>query len=119
MSYESDSKKARLCIVGEDASEEFDTIFPVPPEGFGFSVKKLHKAMQDRLRALGAEALRLLAEKEVGGDGQRRCLFEAGSNNKFANAFPLIKEAKAILKNACVLGNRRHPEHFCHGTHHD
>jgi hypothetical protein len=29
-----------LYIVGEDASEEFDPIFSVPPEGFGLNVKK-------------------------------------------------------------------------------
>jgi len=45
--------------------------------------------MQDRLRALDAEALRLLAEQEIGGDDQRRCAFEAAYDNKFANAFPL------------------------------
>ena len=81
--------KSSLYIIGEDATEEVDSIFSVPSEGFGFKVKKLHKTMQDELRALDAEALHLLAEQEIGGDDQRRCAFKAASGNKFANAFPL------------------------------
>ena len=39
-----------------------------PPKALGSTLKKLHKAMQDRLRALDAEALRLLAEQGIRGD---------------------------------------------------
>ena len=35
--------KSSLYIIGEDATEEVDSIFSVPSEGFGFKVKKLHK----------------------------------------------------------------------------
>ena len=84
-----------LFLSGKDAADEVDSVLSVPPEGFGFRVNKLHKTMQDKLRSLDAEAMRLLAKDEISGDDQRRCAFEAASGNKFANAFPLALAPEA------------------------
>jgi hypothetical protein len=44
--------------------------------------------MQDKLRALDAQTLLIMAQQEMTGDDQRRRAFVASIDNEFANAFP-------------------------------
>ena len=64
--------KTCLLGAGNEADEATDPVFSAPPDCFGLGVNKLHKTMQDKLRALDAQALLILAQKEMTGDDQRR-----------------------------------------------
>ena len=80
----------KTCLLGAgiEANEATDPVFSALPDCFGLGVKKLHKTMQDKLRALDAQTLLIMAQQEMTGDDQRRRAFAASIDNKFANAFP-------------------------------
>ena len=80
----------RLLSIGIMSDEEDDDpIFSASPDCFGFGTKKLHKAIQDKLRCLDYEVALLHAKEDLAGEDQRRLAFVAAHDNKFANAFPL------------------------------
>ena len=78
-----------LYNVGKIADEEEDAVFSTSNSNFGFGTKKLHKAIQDRIRRLDAEAALIHAKEDLAGEDQRKLAFIAAEGNKYANAFPL------------------------------
>ena len=55
---------------------------------FGYGIKKLHKAIQDKLRDLDYQIVQSLA-LSMSGDDQRRIAFCSTHNKVFASSFPL------------------------------
>ena len=94
-------KKARCCVVKNRHFECHITQHPTlhfePPEGgifaasdscFGYGIKKLQKAIQDKLRDLDDQIVQSLTYS-MSGDDQRRIAFCSTHNNVFANSFRL------------------------------
>ena len=86
-----------ICLVKNRHFESHTTLAFEPPEGgifaasdscFGYGIKKLHKAIQDKLRDLDYQIVQSLAYS-MSGDDQRRIAFCSTHNNVFANSFPL------------------------------
>ena len=63
-------------------------IFAASDSCFGYGIKKLHKAIQDKLRELDYQIVQSLTYS-MSGDDQRRIAFCSTHNNVFANSFPL------------------------------
>ena len=96
LSFASDHQSL-ICVVKNRHFESHTTLHFEPPEGgifaasdscFGYGIKKLHKAIQDKLRDLDYQIVQSLAYS-MSGDDQRRIAFCSTHNNVFANSFPL------------------------------
>ena len=100
LSFASDHQSL-ICLVKNRHFESHTTLAFEPPEGgifaasdscFGYGIKKLHKAIQDKLRDLDYQIVQSLAYS-MSGDDQRRIAFCSTHNNApgnvFANSFPL------------------------------
>ena len=86
-----------ICLVKNRYINSHTSLHLEPPEGgifavsdscFGYGIKKLHKAIQDKLRDLDYQVVQSFADS-MSGDDQRRIAFCSTHNNVFANSFPL------------------------------